>query len=178
MSKASFSYDFINLIICIYTVLQILWKWQHQFRSVAQLCVTLCDPIDSSTPGLPVHHQFPEVLQTHVHWVGAAIQPSHPLPSPSPPAFKLAQNWYFPMSQFFTLDGQSIGVSAFWMLSCKSTFSLSSFTFLKRLFSSLMSAIMVVSSAYLRLSIFLLAILIPACASFTWHFAWYALHIS
>ena len=55
-----------------------------QFSSVAQLCPTLCDPMDCSTPGLPVHHQFLEFTQTHVHWVGDAIQPSHSLSSPSP----------------------------------------------------------------------------------------------
>ena len=53
---------------------------------VAQLCLTLCDPMNRSTPGLPVHHQLPEFTQTHVHWVGDAIQPSHPLSSPTPPA--------------------------------------------------------------------------------------------
>ena len=58
----------------------------HQFSSVAQLCPTLCDPMNRSTPGLPVHHQLPEFIQTHVHRVGDAIQPSHPLSSPSPPA--------------------------------------------------------------------------------------------
>ena len=57
-----------------------------QFSSVAQLCPTLCDPMNRSTPGLPVHHQLPEFTQTHVHGVGDAIQPSHPLTSPSPPA--------------------------------------------------------------------------------------------
>ena len=57
-----------------------------QFSSVAQLCPTLCDPMNLSTPGLPVHHQLPEYTQTHVHWVSNAIQPSHPLSSPSPPA--------------------------------------------------------------------------------------------
>ena len=56
-----------------------------QFSSVAQLCLTLCDPMNRSTPGLPVHHQLPEFTQTHVHRVSDAIQPSHPL-SPSPPA--------------------------------------------------------------------------------------------
>ena len=54
--------------------------------SVAQSCPTLCDPMNCSTPGLPVHHQLPEFTQTHVHRVGDAIQPSHPLSSPSPPA--------------------------------------------------------------------------------------------
>ena len=56
------------------------------FSSVTQSCPTLCDPMNSSTPGLPVHHQLPEFTQTHVHWVSDAIQPSHPLSSPSPPA--------------------------------------------------------------------------------------------
>ena len=63
-----------------------------QFSLVAQWCPTLCDPMNHSTPGLPVHHQFPEITQTHVHWVSDAIQPSHPLSSPSPPAFSLSQN--------------------------------------------------------------------------------------
>ena len=57
-----------------------------QFRSVAQSCPALCDPMNRSTPGLPVHHQLPEFTQTHIHWVGDAIQPFHPLSSPSPPA--------------------------------------------------------------------------------------------
>ena len=57
-----------------------------QFSSVAQSCPILCNPMNRSTPGLPVHHQLPEFTQTHVHQVGVAIQPSHPLSSPSPPA--------------------------------------------------------------------------------------------
>ena len=57
-----------------------------QFISVAQSCPTLCDPMNCSTPGLPVHHQLPEFTQTHVHWVSDCIQPSHPLSSPSPHA--------------------------------------------------------------------------------------------
>ena len=57
-----------------------------QFSSVAQSCPTLCDPMNRSMPGLPVYHQLPEFTQTHVHRVGDAIQPSHPLSSPSPPA--------------------------------------------------------------------------------------------
>ena len=57
-----------------------------QLSSVTQSCLTLCDPMNHSTPGLPVHHQHPEFTQTHVHRVGDAIQPSHPLSSPSPPA--------------------------------------------------------------------------------------------
>ena len=63
-----------------------------QFSSVAQSCPTLCDPMNRSMPGLPVHHQPLESTQTHVHRVGDAIQPSHPLSSPSPPALKLSQH--------------------------------------------------------------------------------------
>ena len=63
-----------------------------QFSSVAQLCLILCDPMNCSTPGLPVHHQLPESTQTHVHSVSDAIQPSHPLSSPSPPALNLSQH--------------------------------------------------------------------------------------
>ena len=63
-----------------------------QCTSVAQSCLTLCDPMDHSMPGLPVHHQFPESTQTHVHWVSDAIQPSHPLSSPSPPSCNLSQH--------------------------------------------------------------------------------------
>ena len=63
-----------------------------QFSSVAQLCLTLCDPMDCSMPGLPIHHQLPELTQTHVHWVGDAIQLLHPLSSPSPLAFSLSQH--------------------------------------------------------------------------------------
>ena len=65
---------------------------KNQFSSVTQSCLTLCNPMDCSTPGLPVHHQLPELTQTHVHWVGDAIQPSHPLLCPSPPAFILSQH--------------------------------------------------------------------------------------
>ena len=57
-----------------------------RFSSVTQSCLTLCDPMNHSLPGLPVHHQLPEFTQTHAHRVGDAIQPSHPLSSPSPPA--------------------------------------------------------------------------------------------
>ena len=63
-----------------------------QFISVAQLCLTLCDPMNRSMPGLPVHQQLPGFTQTHVHWVGDAVQPSHPLSSPSPPALNLSQH--------------------------------------------------------------------------------------
>ena len=67
----------------------IIWHNRHesvQFSSVTQSCPTLCNPMNRSTPGLPVHHQLPEFTQTHVHHVSDAIQPSHPLSSPSPPA--------------------------------------------------------------------------------------------
>ena len=63
-----------------------------QFSSVAQSCPTLCDPMNLSTPGLPVHHQLPEFTQTRIHWVSDAIQPSHPLSSPSPPASNPSQH--------------------------------------------------------------------------------------
>ena len=74
-----------------------------QFTSVALLCLTLCDPLDSSTPGLPVHHELLKFTQTHVHRVGDAFQPSHPLLSPSPPSLNLSQHQglSFPVSQFF-----------------------------------------------------------------------------
>ena len=65
---------------------------EPQFSSVTQSCPTLCDPMNCSTPGLPVHHQLQETTKTHVHWVGDDIQPSHPLSSPSPPAFILFQH--------------------------------------------------------------------------------------
>ena len=98
-----------------------------QVDLVAQLCLTLCDPMDCSRPGIPVYHQLPEPTQTHVYCIGHAIQPSHSLSSPSPPTFSLSQNqglfrWVsfqsfpgsgsFQMSQFFASGGQSIGVSA------------------------------------------------------------------
>ena len=67
-------------------VLFIIAKASVQFCSAAQSCPTLCDPMNHSTPGLPVHHQLLELTQTHVHRVGDAIQPSHPVSFPSPPA--------------------------------------------------------------------------------------------
>ena len=81
-----------------------------QFSSVAQLCPTLCDPMNCSMPGLPVHHQLPEYTQTHVHWVSDAIQPSHPLSSPSPPAPNPSQHQSL-FQWVFTWGGQSTGVS-------------------------------------------------------------------
>ena len=75
-----------------------------QFSSVTQSCSTLCDPMNYSTLCLPVHHQLPESTQAHVHWVGDAIQPSHPLLSPSPPALNHSQHqgifkWVSPSHQ-------------------------------------------------------------------------------
>ena len=73
--------------IFYFTLLWLLTgDWLYLLSSVTRLCPTLCDPMNCSTPGLPVHHQLPEITQTHVHQVGDAIQPSHPLSSPSPPA--------------------------------------------------------------------------------------------
>ena len=86
-------------------------KHSVQFSSVTQSCPTLFNPMNRSTPGLPVHHQLPEFTQTHVHRVGDAIQPSHPR-SPPFPASNPSQHQSFPVSQLFTRGGQSIGVSA------------------------------------------------------------------
>ena len=82
----------------------------HSVSSVAQSCWTLCDPMDCSTPGFPVHHQLLELPQT---WINDAIQSSHPLSFPSPPAFSLSQHQgLFKWVQFFASGGQRIGVSA------------------------------------------------------------------
>ena len=81
---------------CIYK--RRLWSLFHkkifcfQFSSVTQSCSTPWDPMDCSTPGLPVHHQLPELTQIHIHRVSDAIQPSHPRSSPSPPTFNLSQH--------------------------------------------------------------------------------------
>ena len=69
-----------------------VYSSMNQFSSVAQSCLTLCDPMDCSTPGFPIHHQLPQLDYTHVHQVSDAIQPSHPLSSPSSPAFNLSQH--------------------------------------------------------------------------------------
>ena len=87
-------YSFPRLVFCLKTFSRTCLRCLsafHQFSSVAELCLTLCDPMDWSTPGFPVHHQFPELSQTQVHQVNA-IQPSHPLSSPSFPAFNLSQH--------------------------------------------------------------------------------------
>ena len=83
--------------LCIYVIMNYcvtvyILYFIFSSSSVAQSCLTLCDPMDYSMPGLPVHHQLLELAQTHVHHVGDAIQPSHPLLSPSPPTFKLSQH--------------------------------------------------------------------------------------
>ena len=78
-------YMYIYIYIYIYTYIH-THTHTSVFSSVAQSCPTLCDPMNYSTPGLPVHHQLPEFTQIHVHQVGDAIQPSHPLSFPSPPA--------------------------------------------------------------------------------------------
>ena len=74
-----------------YSWVEVMIKYV-QFSSVTQSCQTLCNPMVCSMPGFPVHPQLPESTQTQVHWVGDAIQPSHPLSSPSPPAFNLSQH--------------------------------------------------------------------------------------
>ena len=73
------------IYMCIY-IANVCFVCVSSSTSVAQSCLTLCDPMNCSRPGLPVHHQLPEFTQTHVHRVGDVIQPSHPLSSPSPPA--------------------------------------------------------------------------------------------
>ena len=84
-----------------------------QFSSVTQSCPTLCDPMDYSTPGFPVHHQLPEFTQTHVRWVGDSIQPSHSLSSSSLPTFYLSQHQgLFQWVSSSHSGTQSIGVSA------------------------------------------------------------------
>ena len=91
-------------------------KWygeekNSQFSSIAQSWLTLCNSMDCSTPGFLVHCHLPELTQNHVHWVGDAIQSSHPLSSPTPSAFSLSQHQGFcPMSQFFAWGGRSPGV--------------------------------------------------------------------
>ena len=83
-----------------------------QFSSVAQSCATICDPVDCSMPGFPVHHQFPEPAQTHVHWVGDTMQPSHPLH----PLLLLPSIFpsirVFSSESVFVSGGQSTGASA------------------------------------------------------------------
>ena len=84
----------------------------YQIRSVALSCLTLCNPMNRSTPGLPIHHQLLEFTQIHVHRVSDAIQPSHPLLSPSPPAPNPSQHQSLFQLVIFTWGGQSTRVSA------------------------------------------------------------------
>ena len=91
------------------SVLYFLFHMKFQFSSVTQSCLTLCDPMDCSTPGFPVHHQLPELAHAHVHWVDDAIQPIIPFSShlQSFPASGSS-----PVSQFFASAGETIGLSA------------------------------------------------------------------
>ena len=89
-----------------------IWFSSVQFSLVTQSCLTLCDSMDCSTPGLPVHHQFPEFTQTHVHWVSDAIQPSPPVIPFSSSLQSFPALGSFQLSQLFATGGQSIGVSA------------------------------------------------------------------
>ena len=98
-----------------------MWIPSVQFNSIAQSCLTLCDPMNHSMPGVSIHHQLPEFIQTHVHRVSDAIQPSHPLLSLSPPAPNPSQHQSFPMNQFFAWNGQSTGVSALALVLPKNT---------------------------------------------------------
>ena len=102
-------------VIQLYIYIYIYMYIHAQFRSITQSCLSLCDPMNRSTPGLPVHHQLPEFTQTHVHRVGDAIQPSHPLSSSSPSALSPSQHqrlFLVSHSQLFAWGGQSTGVSA------------------------------------------------------------------
>ena len=111
-----------------------MWEWTWSFHvssglsilwgllclsccSVTGLCLTLCNLMQCSTPGFPVHHQLPELAQTHVHWVGDAIQPSHPLSSPSPPALSLSQCQVFSNESVLHIRGPK-----YWSFSFKSVF--------------------------------------------------------
>ena len=87
-------------------------KKSVQFSSVTQSCLTLCNPMNHSMPGLPFHHQLPEFTQTHVHRVGEAIHPSHPLASPFPPAPIPSSIRVFSNESTLRMRGPSIGVSA------------------------------------------------------------------
>ena len=99
-SKKFSVFLFILIILCL------------QFSLVTQSCPTLRSPMDCSMPDIPVHHQPPESIQTHVHWVSDAIQPSHHLAYPSPCLHSFPASESFPRCQFFTSGGQSIEVSA------------------------------------------------------------------
>ena len=89
--KSSNTID-LNFLMGSFVLFCFFSEYFSQFSSFPQSCPILCYPMACSTPVLPVHHQLPEFIQTHVHWVGGAIQPSHPLSSISPPAFNLSQH--------------------------------------------------------------------------------------
>ena len=99
-----------------------------QFSSAVQSCLTLCNPMDCSMPGFPVHHQLPELAQTHVHRVGDAIQPSHPLLFPSPPVSNLCQHqglyqWVSSLHQSLSSCGkQGLLFTAVWASHCSGFF--------------------------------------------------------
>ena len=108
----SFKYKRTNPEPTLPTTSAMRFLLSQSVRSVAQSCLTLCDPMDCSTLGLPLHHQLSEFTQTHVHWVGDAIQPSHPLSSPSFCPHSVPASASFQMGQLFASGGQSTGVSA------------------------------------------------------------------
>ena len=87
-------------------------KYSVQSSSVSQSCPTLCNPMDSSMSGIPIHHQLPEFIQAHVRWVGDALQPSHPVIPFSSCIQSFPASGSFQISQFFPSSGQRIGVSA------------------------------------------------------------------
>ena len=101
----SYTYGKRTVLLCSFllipTISAVTAKCFNYTSDQSLSCVRLCDPMNRSRPGLPVHHQLPECTQTHVHRISDAIQPSHPLPSPSPPAPKPSQHQSFPMSQLF-----------------------------------------------------------------------------
>ena len=107
----------ISLVLWNVLSFHIFGWWDYaQFSSVAQSCLTLCDPMDCSTPGLPVHHQLLEFTQTHVNWVSDSIKPSHPLSSPSPPAPHTSQHqglfqWVSSSHQVAKVLGFSFSIS-------------------------------------------------------------------
>ena len=111
ISPCYFFFGTMYSVGCIFSFLPWLWPpFIPQFSSVTQSCPTLCDTMDCSTPGLPVHHQLLVLTQTHVHWVSDATQPSHPvIPFSHFQSFLASSS--FQMSHFFASGGQSIGIS-------------------------------------------------------------------
>ena len=110
-------FEYLFWVIFVYThrkgIASSYHKYCYCWCSVTQSCLTLCDPMDCSMPVFPVVHHLLELAQTHVHWVSDAIQPSHSLLVPSPPAVNLSQDkGLFPVSWLFSSGGQTIGASA------------------------------------------------------------------